>query len=121
MTRRIKHAGKVYDVVDETPTHYICEPTGKMTGYHYIAKRMCRLLENYEFEITDVFEYLSTVQAMICRRNEPGSQRPGITLKIGDRKICIPNTEETLSILATALLACSEPYAEAKDESEGML
>jgi len=30
----------VYDVIDETPTHYICPPQRITEGYHYISKNL---------------------------------------------------------------------------------
>lgn len=36
--KKIVFKGTVYDVIDETPTHYICPPQHITEGYHYIAK-----------------------------------------------------------------------------------
>lgn len=36
--KQIIFKGKKYLVIDETKTHYICEPESQNEGYHYISK-----------------------------------------------------------------------------------
>jgi hypothetical protein len=36
--KQIEFEGKKYNVIDETPTHYICEPESLKEGYYLISK-----------------------------------------------------------------------------------
>jgi hypothetical protein len=36
--KKISFEGQTYDVLDETPTHYVCPPENQNEGYHFITK-----------------------------------------------------------------------------------
>jgi hypothetical protein len=36
--KKITFQGREYFVLDETGTHYVCEPMNRNEGYHYISK-----------------------------------------------------------------------------------
>lgn len=37
--------GRWLYVIDESPTHYICEPHNRAEGYCYISKHYCNVLK----------------------------------------------------------------------------
>ena len=50
--KQIKFEGQIYDVIDETPTHYVCFPYYNNEWYHYISKeRAVEVMDNLIYNL----------------------------------------------------------------------
>ena len=45
--KQIVFDGQLYNVLDETPTHYVCPPESINEGYHFITKSKAKEADYY--------------------------------------------------------------------------